>query len=122
VINLDKLWSKWSTPHHDETRIDSLNAHEARQTMRDMLDDIHDLVKLVTTVREYGKARIALSKAHEAWVAANKPDESTAPKLLAWLEARAKHRAAIDRVEALAVQLAGGDARRVCEGVTNEAG
>lgn len=122
MIDLDKLWSKWSAPHHDETLIDSLNAHEARQTMRDMLIDIHDLVRLGATVREYGKARIALSQAHEAWVSANKPNESTAPKLLAWLDARAKHRAAIDRLEAVAVQLAGGNVRRVCEGVTSEAG
>jgi len=116
MIDLDKLWSKWSAPHHDETLIDSLNAHEARQTMRDMVGDIDELVKLVTEVRAYGQARSALSEAHGKWEAGGKPLSREFSTFGAYVDARTTYRAALDRIEALAVQLAGGDVRKACEG------
>lgn len=121
MIDLDALWSKWSAPFADETLIDSLNAHEARQTMRDMLGDIHDLVKVVTAVREYGKARVAQSEAFEAWVdqlgaVGAERHERNLQASLRLDETRDGCRIALDRVDAIAVQLAGGDVSKVCEG------
>lgn len=89
----------------------------ARRNLHDQaLEDIHALVRVVVELPAYGKVRIALSEAHEAWVRAGKPEGAQARTFAAWMEARQQHRRAIDRIEAIAVQLAGGDVGKVCRG------
>lgn len=87
----------------------------ARRNLHDQaLEDLHSLVRLALELRTYGRARGALSETHEAWVRAGKPEGAQAPAFVAWMEARAAHHRALDRIEAIAVQLAGGDVGMVC--------
>lgn len=90
-----------------------------RRKLHDLaLGDLHDLVKLALVVREYGKARIAHSEAFEAFDSAWNRDSDDPPTALARAsnEARRAKDRALDRLEAIAVQLAGGDVAKVFEG------
>lgn len=86
-----------------------------RRRLHDLaIGDLHDLVKLAAVVRAYGKARIAVSEAFEAWEPTTGVKREKTGDLL-----NAAHRVreeALDRLEAIAVAMAGGDVRRVCGG------
>ena len=116
MIELDAVVQRWSAAWSGDADPWSLPAHEARALVERAVTDLHDLVRLAVEVRAYGRARVALSEAHEAWVAAGKPEAG--PTRDDWHEARAAHRAALDRIEAIAVQLAGGDVERVTGGAS----
>lgn len=144
MIDLEKLIARWAPAFSGQADIDglagtALTAIEealdtpaiafggevmrnlvaevrARRNLHDhALEDLHALVRLALELRTYGRARGALSETHEAWVRAGKPEGAQAPAFVAWMEARAAHHRALDRIEAIAVQLAGGDLRKVCE-------
>ena len=88
-----------------------------RRKLHDLaLADLHDLVKLALVVREYGAARIAHSEAFEAFDSAWNKDSDDPPTALARAsnEARQAKDRALDRLEAIAVKLAGGDPAEVC--------
>lgn len=115
MVDLQAIADRWAPVFNGFINLNRVSADELREKLGEMAEDIHDLLKLALEVRAYGKARIALSDAHTAWVAAGKPLEFH-PTREAWHSARAAHRKAIDRIEALAVQLAGGDVAKVCKG------
>ena len=115
-MRLDEVISRWSAAWSGDADALSLPAHEARALVERAVTDLHDLVRLAVEVRAYGKARVALGEAHEWWLVAGKPEAG--PTRDDWHEARASHRAALDRIEAIAVQLAGGDVERVTGGAS----
>lgn len=110
MIDLAAITARWSAAFNDPAMIDALPTYAARQLLHQLVGDLHDVLRLAQEVRAYGRARIAMSEAFEAL------DGFDAALVAAHREARGAHMAALDRIEAIAVQLAGGDVRRVCGG------
>lgn len=116
MIPLADIVARWAPAFSGDAQ--PSNAHEARALVEQAVEDLHGLTKLAAVVQAFGARRIAVAAAFEVWQATVQGGTPGAIHRAAVQLEHERHQLwlAQDRVERLAVELAGGDVVAVCEG------
>lgn len=123
MIDLTAITNRWRAAFSGDADPQAMNAHEARAGIEQAVEDLHALTKLAAVVQAFGARRMAVAAAFEVWQATLEGGTKDAI-LSAAVQLEQERRQlwlAQDRVERLAVAMAGGDVERVCEGEADHA-
>lgn len=123
MIPLADIVARWSPAFSGQADPQAMNAHEARAGVEQAIEDLHALTKLAAVVQAFGVRRMAVAAAFEVWQATLEGGTKDAILSAAVQLEQERHQLwlAQDRVERLAVAMAGGDVERVCEGEADHA-